>query len=197
MREDSIRTSAKAPGWTQAAGQPLTAYGLRLAAYGLRLLGPRLLLRQTMDGPESPDQIHRMDPPDRPVADELREDPERHAVPEIVERGHEDGAVRDVEIRVTRGKALSVEAQRRGHRQIDHLELRAVLEPHPVEPLAVLPQRPVVRVVGVLLAAQHHRSRVDEAAQVVHVAVGIVPRDTAPEPQDVGRTEVVPQHAFE
>src|SRR6266705_4274478 len=104
MREDSIRTSAKAPGWTQAAGTLVTVNCLRLTACGLRLLGPRLLLRQTMDGPESPDQIHRMDPHDRPVADELRKDPERHAVAGIVERGHEDGAVRDVEIRVTRGK---------------------------------------------------------------------------------------------
>src|SRR5207247_7872335 len=45
----------------------LTAYGLRLATYDW------LLLRQTMDRPQPPDQVDRMDPHDRPIGDQLGE----------------------------------------------------------------------------------------------------------------------------
>src|SRR6266581_9355627 len=102
-RLPSAERCALADQWRRA-GTLVTVNRLRLTACGLRLLGPRLLLCQTVDCPEPPHQIHRMDPHDRPVANELGEDPERHAVAGIVERGHEHGAVRDVEIRVARGK---------------------------------------------------------------------------------------------
>src|SRR5690242_287339 len=70
----------------------LTAYALRLATYGW------FLLRQTMERPQPPHQIDCMDPHDWAVAEQFGEQPKRSAVVRIVERGHENRAVRDVEI---------------------------------------------------------------------------------------------------
>src|SRR2546425_3162653 len=75
-----------------------------------------LLLGYTVQGPEPPHQIHRVDSDDRPVVDQLGENAERHAVFGVVEGRHQDGAVRDVEVRVARGEALTVKGTRCGHR---------------------------------------------------------------------------------
>src|SRR5947208_4505965 len=169
-----------------------------LAAYGLRLTGYSwLLLSQAVQRPQPPHQIDSMDPNDWAIADQFGEQPERSTVVRIIERRHENHVVGDVEIRIARREPLALEGKRRRHRQGDDFDFRAVLEPHPLEPLAILPQRPVVRVAGIRLAAQHHGSRIDEAAQVVHMAVGIVAGDPPPEPQQVRHAEVVAQRALQ
>src|SRR2546422_115337 len=169
----------------------LAAYGLRLTAYSW------LLLSQAVQRPQPPHQIDSMDPNDWAIADQFGEQPERSTVVRIMERRHETHVVGDVEIRIARGEPLALEGKRCRHRQGDDFDFRAVLEPHPLEPLAILPQRPVVRVAGIRLAAQHHGSRIDEAAQVVHMAVGIVAGDPPPEPQHVRHAEVFAQRALQ
>src|ERR1041385_9397563 len=108
-----------------------------------------------MDRPQPPHQIHRMNSHDRPILDLLREDAERDAVLGVVERRHQDGSVRDVKVRITRGEALALKVERRRHWQIDHVDLGPVFESHPLETLAVFLEWPVVRVVRVRLAAQY------------------------------------------
>src|SRR5213080_2963924 len=88
----------------------LTAYGLRLATYGWLLLG------QAMQGAQPPHQIHCVNPDHRPVAEQLGEQPERDPIVRIIERRHQHGAVRDVEIRVARRQPLAVERERCGQR---------------------------------------------------------------------------------
>src|SRR5437667_11754202 len=112
----------------------LTAYGLRLTACDLRLATYGwLLLGQAMQGAQPPHQIHCVNPDHRPVAEQLGEQPKRSAVVRIGERGHENRAIGDVEIGVTRRKPLAVEVERRGQRQGDDLDLRAGADPHPYE----------------------------------------------------------------
>src|SRR2546425_6990427 len=176
----------------------LAAYGLRLTAYGLRLTAYSwLLLSQAVQRPQPPHQIDSMDPNDWAIADQFGEQPERSTIVRIIERRHENHVVGDVEIRIARREPLALEGKRRRHRQGDDFDFRAVLEPHPLEPLAILPQRPVVRVAGIRLAAQHHGSRIDEAVQVVHMAVGIITGDPPPEPQHVRHDEVFAQLALQ
>ena len=68
-------------------------------------------------------------PDDRPVLEEVSEDPERLAVGRIVEGRHQDRRVGDVEVGVARRQPLAVEDDRPGHGQVDDLGLRAVLQP--------------------------------------------------------------------
>ena len=138
-----------------------------------------------------------MNPDHRPVAEQLGEQPKRSAVVRIVERGRENRAVGDVEIGVTRRKPLAVEVERRGQRQGDDLDLRAVFEPHPFEPLAILLQRSVIDVAGIGLVAEHHGARVDEAAQVVDMPVRVVAGDTLAQPQHVRDAQVVAEGPLE
>ena len=58
------------------------------------------------------------------------------------------------------------------------------------EPLQVRLERLVVFVPGIFLDDGHDGRRIDEAGQVVHVAVGIVPRDPIAQPEDVGDAEI-------
>src|SRR6267378_8331313 len=143
----------------------------------------RLLLRETVERAEAPDEITGVDSYDGTVWEAFPEDAERHAILRIVEGGDEHGGIRDVEIRVARRQARAVEIQRRGHGQIDDVDGRTVLEPHSLQPFTVLGQGSVVRVVRVVLAAQHDGARVHEAAQIVDMTVRVVPGDSQAEPQ--------------
>src|SRR5882672_10394915 len=156
-----------------------------------------LLLSETMQGAQPPHEIDGVDPYDRSVIDQVRKDAERYAVLRVVEGRHQDGAVRDVEVRIARGETLSLEGERSGHREIDHLDLGAILESHRLQALTVFLQCAIVRVVRVRLPAQRDRAGVDEAAQVVDVAVRVVTRDSLTEPQDVRHLELVAQHGFD
>src|SRR2546426_10639327 len=49
----------------------------------------------------------------------------------------------------------------------------------------------------VRLPAQYDRAGIDEATQIVHMAVGIVARDSLGEPQDVRHAEPVAQDRFD
>ena len=71
---------------------------------------------ETVKGPEPPDQVNRMDSDDRPIREELGQDAAGEAVFGIVEGRHEDGRVRDVEVRITGRQTLAIETYRRGHR---------------------------------------------------------------------------------
>src|SRR3989449_11408254 len=53
------------------------------------------------------------------------------------------------------------------------------------------------RIVRVRLPAQYDRTGIDEATQIVHMAVGIVARDSLAEPQDVRHAELVAQDRFD
>ena len=98
-----------------------------------------------------------------------------------------------VEVRVAGGQALAGKDEGRRHGQRDDLRPRAVLEAGVLEALPVLLQRPMVGVAGIGGAAGHQRAGPDEAADVVHVAVGVVAGDAAAQPDHVRGAQDVPQ----
>ena len=138
-----------------------------------------------------------MDTDHRSVPEQLGEQPQGGAVVGVVEGRDQDARVRDVEVGIARREPPALEAQRLGHREEGDLRLRAILEAHAFQPLAVFLEGPIVRVFGIGLSAQDDCPAAHEAAQVIHVAVGVVARDAAAEPEDVRRAEVIAQHALE
>jgi hypothetical protein len=78
-----------------------------------------------------------------------------------------------------------------GHRKVDHLDPRTVFEAEAFEPFAILLECRVIVVLRIGLATQDRGPRADETRQVVHVPVRVVSRDPPPQPQHVGRAEMV------
>ena len=70
-----------------------------------------------MDRAEAEDEVAAINGRDGAAGEERGERVEREAVGGIVEHGHEDDLVGDVEIGVAGGKALAVEINGRGHGQ--------------------------------------------------------------------------------
>ena len=68
---------------------------------------------------------------------------------------------------------------------------------HALQALAVLGQRPVIDVLGIVLATQDDRAGLYEAAHVIHVAVRIVPRDPLAEPERVRDAEGIAKDGLE
>ena len=83
------------------------------------------------------------------------------------------------------------------HRQRDHPERPAILVGHSAEPLQVLLERLVVFVGRVVLDHRDDGALVDEAGEVVDVAVGVVARDAVAQPEDLGDAEVVAEVALD
>src|SRR5215510_13734625 len=123
-----------------------------------------LLLCEAVQRAESPHQIDSVNADDGMVGEYLSQNTEGDAVLRIVERGNEDRGVRDIEVRVAGGESPAVEQHGRGHRQVDDLESTADFGQHVLEALTVFFQRRVVRVLRIVLPAQHHAVGADEAA---------------------------------
>src|SRR5438552_1343178 len=157
----------------------------------------RLLLRHTVERAEPEHQISGVNADHAPPGEELGEGLERLPVARVVEGRDQHRRVSDVEVRVAGRQALAVEDDGRGHRQLHDPERRRVLIGHACQALAVLPQRVVVRVGGVLLARDDDGTRVDEAREVVDVAVRVVARDAAAEPEDLAHAEVGVERALQ
>src|SRR5262245_26949752 len=68
---------------------------------------------------------------------------------------------------------------------------------HVLQPLAVLRERFVVHILGVVLTTQHHSPRIHKAAEIVDVAMSIVARDAFAEPERVRDTEHFAKDIFE
>src|SRR5215510_2600750 len=123
-----------------------------------------LLLCEAVQRAESPHQIDGVNADDGMIGEYLSQNAEGDAVLRIVECGNEDRGVRDIEVRVAGGESPAVEQHGRGHRQVDDLESTADFGQHVLEALTVFFQRRVVRVLRIVLPAQHHAVGADEAA---------------------------------
>ncbi len=106
----------------------------------------------------------------------------------LVEDRHEHRVVDDQEIRIARRQPVQPPAtarpQRLRHLQRQHLDAASIRRAQIRQPLAVLLQRPVVRIALALLHHGQHHVLADEARDVVDVAVGVVAFDALPEPED-------------
>ena len=80
------------------------------------------MLREAMQCPESPHEIHGMDADDLAVGEELRQSIQRDPVVAVVERRHEHDAVGDVEVGVARRQPLAVHDDRPRERKRHDLQ---------------------------------------------------------------------------
>ncbi len=156
-----------------------------------------LLLGHAVEGAEAPDQIDGVDADDIAIREERGEGVEGDAVVWIMEGGHEDEAVGNVEIGVAGGQALAAEDDWPGHRQLGD----GVLLPFPgargLETGEIFGEYFVVGVAGVGFDGGEDCVGRDKAGDVVDVAVGVVADDAAVEPQDVVDTKVVVENGFQ
>src|SRR5438874_5086760 len=140
-----------------------------------------LLLGQAVERPEAEHEVDGMDPDHWPRREEPGQHGQRLAVARVVEGRDEDRRVRDIEVGVARGQPLAGEDDRGGHRKRDDAQPPSVLVGHAREARAVVAQGRVVGIRWIAFLGDHHRSLVDEARDVVHVAVRVVARDPAAE----------------
>ena len=101
---------------------------------------PRLLLRKAMQCSQAPYEIHGVNPDHWP-AGKFSQDAQRDSVVRIVEGRNEDGGVTDIEVRIARGKAPTLEVNRGRHGQRDHFGLRSIFKPEVLNALPVLVRR--------------------------------------------------------
>jgi len=125
----------------RAVSSPRSTARQRRHALPEQDLPRRLLLGQAMERAEAQDEIHGVNAHDGAVLEQLAQDAKGHAIVRIVERGHENGVVGDVEVRVARRQAIILEVKRRRHGERHDLRLRAVLEPQILDALPVLGER--------------------------------------------------------
>ena len=125
-----------------------------------------------------------MDADDLAVGEAAGDDVEGVAVVAVVEGGDEDERVGDVEVGVAGGEALAFEDYGRRHGEFDDLEWLVVEVAEAAEAVEVFGEREMVFVVGVGFDASKDFVFVDEAGDVVDVAVGVVAGAAFVEPED-------------
>src|SRR5438093_9431516 len=155
-----------------------------------------LLLGQAVERPEAEHEVDGMDPDHWPRREERGQHGQRLAVARVVEGRDEDRRVRDIEVGVARGQPLAGEGDRGWHRKRDDAQPPSVLVGHAREARAVVAQGLVVGIRWIAFLGDHHRALVDEARDVVHVAVRVVARDPAAEPEDLPDAEVGAEEPF-
>src|SRR4029453_17664761 len=102
-------------------------------------------------------------------------------------------AVGEIEVYVGRRHALALVGDGSRHRQLDNLERIAVLIACLVEGAAGFLQDRVIWIALVALDPDGDRARIDEAREIVDVAIGVVALDALAEPDHVLLAVVVAQ----
>jgi len=150
-----------------------------------------------VEGAEAPDEVYGVDAYDLAVGEAAGDDVEGVAVVAVVEGGDEDERVGDVEVGVAGGEALALEDYGRGHGEFDDLEGFVLEVAEAAEAVEVFGEGEMVFVVGVGLDAGEDFIFVDEAGDVVDVAVGVVAGAALVEPENFFDAEVVVEGSFE
>src|SRR6266550_3266434 len=190
MRRRRPKRGAVTPAVRRPAREPSSLPSLGKEDRGARTALRGLLLGQAVERPEAEHEVDGMDPDHWPRREEPGQHGQRLAVARVVEGRDEDRRVRDIEVGVARGQPLAGEDDRGGHRKRDDAQPPSVLVGHAREARAVVAQGRVVGIRWIAFLGDHHRSLVDEARDVVHVAVRVVARDPAAEPEDLPDAEV-------
>src|SRR5262249_27981771 len=133
----------------------------------------------------------------RTICDQLRNDAERNSIIWIIKRRHQHRRVCDVKVRITRRQALSMEYQRLGHWDRDRIYFGSIFQPHRFKTIEVFLKHGVVGIGRIFLFADHNGRRINKAAQIVNVTMGVVTFYPSVEPQNVCDSQVVADNGFE
>jgi hypothetical protein len=154
-------------------------------------------LGHAMDCAEAEDQVATGNGDDLAIGEKFGEGGERDAIVWIAEGGDEDDAIGDVEIGVAGGETLSGEEDGFGHGEGFDAQGLAGFIFHLLEEREIFLERGVIGFGWIWFDDRDNRGRVDEAGEIVDVAVGIVAGDTVAEPENVGGTEIIAQDIFD
>ena len=133
-----------------------------------------MLLRQTVKGPQAPDEVDGVDADDFAAGKAVGNDVERVTVVGVIEGRHQHESVGDVEVRVAGRETLTLEDDRRGHGQFANIERLLFEIAGGAQAIEILRERYVVLVSGVRLDAGEDGVGRDEAGDVVDVTVRVV-----------------------
>jgi hypothetical protein len=95
----------------------------------------------------------------------------------IVEDRRQQEFIGDVKIRVARGQTRAVKEHGTRTRQGHDRKFVAVLIGCTLQTFAILLKKTIVVIVGIIFDDAHDRPRVDEARDVIDMAVGVIPHD--------------------
>ena len=166
------------------------------------ILGPAFLLRgwlllgHTVHGAEPPDKVAGINRDDLASREERCQRVQGDAIVRIVEHRYQQNAIRDVEIRIARGQAASLENDWARHGKLDDVEWLAILIVCGLKTTKIVPQRFVIRIFRIVLDHGDDGVRRDEPREVIDVAVSIVAEDAAAQPDHVRRTEIISEDFF-
>ena len=168
-----------------------------------------------MDIPPAGQDIPRRDGDDLPPGEAALQDFRRLLIRRVAEGGQDDAAVGDVEVDIAgrqpfagaAGRFAVHRLQRRafglghinrpGEGELVDGDRAAFRVPLGLEVVKVCHAPLILRVPLVVGPGQHHLAGGGEGADVVHMAVCLVPPDAVGEPEDLFRPEVVPQHLLD
>ena len=103
----------------------------------------------------------------------------------IVEHRHEHDFIGNIKIGVARRQTRAGGEKRRRTGQGDNIQFPTVLVARALQALVVFSQAAVIIVLRIRLSNTGNGRRIDEARDVVDMAVGIVADDTIAEPEDM------------
>jgi len=145
---------------------------------------------------EAENQIHGVNADDGPRGEQFGQDAECATVERIVEGGHEHGGIADIKVGVTGGEAEALEVERAGHGQTDDMRASTVLQAHGFQAFAIFFQDAMVGIAGIAFLGEDDGAGIDETAEIVDVAVGVVAGDAAAEPENVFGAEKAAERRF-
>src|SRR5262249_10025871 len=149
----------------------------RLPSLMLFSICSRLLLRDTVNRSEPPDQISAGNPNHLTARKQGLQGGECPLVVRAGVGGDEHDTVGNVEVGVTGRKPIPFVFHRAGHRQRDHTQGPTVLVGQVLQPHEVVAQERVVHISRIVFHRAYHRRRIDKTRQVVHVAIRVVAHD--------------------
>lgn len=140
---------------------------------------------------QSPDEISAVDAYDGTIWEEVPKNIQCDTIVRVVEGGHEYQAVGDIEVRIAGGQPLTFKHERCGKRQFDDPVRLVVWGSSNPQTVQIFLERFEIFIVAVRFMRDHNRVRVDEAGDVIHMAMGIVSGDAPIEPYGLVHTKIV------
>jgi len=149
-----------------------------------------LLLRHAMNRAHAKDEILAANPNDATFREYSTEDLHCLGILRMPKDGRQDHSIRNVEICIRGWQATFIGADGIWHRQSADLERMTLRIAHGLESFQVFLEGLIILVPRILL---QHRDDViggGEARDIVHVPIGVVSRDSIPQPKYLRHAEI-------
>src|SRR5262245_10968902 len=160
-------------------------------------LARRFLLRNAVEGAETPNQFSAVDADNAAAGKLALKDFNGFGVARVPICRDGDQSIGDVKVRVAGGKTAALVFQATGHRQFNDAERPALRVACGAEQFEILPERGVVRVVRIGLDDGHKGRRTHEAREVIDVSVGVVAFDAVAKPENLPYAQKIAQVTFD